>query len=304
MKKIDKMLKEISYPVLTEEDLKVRLEQLMKNREINSIIDKYKLTEEFLLANLVSLQEFISEEEAYKKTGSSKAVPGFKPILVYHNNNLYVEYQKTKQNDILIAQQRKTFLDIPKVIRSASLNNIDEDVTKNNFDLINYIYDYVQSLSLDPEKFQKGLYIWGDFGRGKTYLMGAVVNYLTNQGIQSVMLNTSTFISDLRANFDKGNHYVNNQIRRMQTVPFLVLDDIGAENITSWSRDDVLSVILQYRMQEELPTCFTSNLSLKQLEQHFSETRDQVDKIKAKRIMERIYYLANEYQILGNNKRH
>lgn len=33
-----------------------------------------------------------------------------------------------------------------------------------------------------------------------------------------------------------------------------MIDDIGAESMTSWIRDDVLSVILQYRMQEQLVT--------------------------------------------------
>ena len=39
----------------------------------------------------------------------------------------------------------------------------------------------------------------------------------------------------------------------------LVLDDIGAEQSTPWVRDEILQVILQYRMQEDLPIFFTSN---------------------------------------------
>ena len=34
----------------------------------------------------------------------------------------------------------------------------------------------------------------------------------------------------------------------------LILDDIGAEQSTPWVRDEILQVILQYRMQEDLPT--------------------------------------------------
>ena len=44
----------------------------------------------------------------------------------------------------------------------------------------------------------------------------------------------------------------------------LLLDDIGAEKLSDWARDEVLGVILQYRMEEHLPTFFTSNLSLNQ----------------------------------------
>lgn len=52
-----------------------------------------------------------------------------------------------------------------------------------------------------------------------------------------------------------------------------MIDDIGAESMTSWIRDDVLSVILQYRMQEQLVTFFSSNLDLKALEEHLTVTQ-------------------------------
>lgn len=42
--------------------------------------------------------------------------------------------------------------------------------------------------------------------------------------------------------------------------PILMIDDIGADAMSSWIRDEVFGVILQYRMQEQLPTFFSSNL--------------------------------------------
>ena len=32
----------------------------------------------------------------------------------------------------------------------------------------------------------------------------------------------------------------------------LLLDDIGAENVTAWGRDEVLGPLLQYRMEEHV----------------------------------------------------
>ncbi len=40
----------------------------------------------------------------------------------------------------------------------------------------------------------------------------------------------------------------------------LMLDDIGAEEITPWARDEVIGPLLHYRMVQELPTFFSSNL--------------------------------------------
>jgi len=50
----------------------------------------------------------------------------------------------------------------------------------------------------------------------------------------------------------------------------LILDDIGAESISEWVRDEVLGAILQYRMSENLPTCYTSNFDYELLEQYLA----------------------------------
>jgi hypothetical protein len=84
-----------------------------------------------------------------------------------------------------------------------------------------------------------------------------------------------------------------------------MLDDIGAEYATSWIRDDVLGVILQYRMQNELPTLFSSNFDMKRLEnEHFRFNQHNDDEqLKAKRIMERVRFLADEIEVTGKNRR-
>ncbi len=92
---------------------------------------------------------------------------------------------------------------------------------------------------------------------------------------------------------------------RLKKAPILVIDDIGADSISSWIRDDVLGVILEYRMQEELPTFFTSNFSMDQLErEHLTvNQRGEAEPLKAKRLMERIKFLSEEVSMTGKNHR-
>lgn len=83
-----------------------------------------------------------------------------------------------------------------------------------------------------------------------------------------------------------------------------MLDDLGAESMSSWTRDEVLGPILQYRMQENLPTFFTSNFDFQELEHHLTYSqRGEEEKMKARRIMERIKYLADSVPIDGPNRR-
>ena len=86
-------------------------------------------------------------------------------------------------------------------------------------------------------------------------------------------------------------------------VPLLCIDDIGAEKLTDWARDEILGSILQHRMDNKLPTFFTSNLNLKELESHLQITNSSADIVKARRIMERIKYLSDEVILIGANRR-
>jgi len=83
-----------------------------------------------------------------------------------------------------------------------------------------------------------------------------------------------------------------------------MLDDIGAETMTSWARDEVLGPILQHRMADQLPTFFTSNFDFDQLEDHLTfSQKGGKEEVKAARIMERIKNLANPYTLKGENRR-
>ena len=56
-------------------------------------------------------------------------------------------------------------------------------------------------------------------------------------------------------------------------------------------------------MQEELTTFFTSNLDKKSLEDHLSISKDGVEVVKARRIMERINQLTEEMSLISKNLR-
>ena len=87
------------------------------------------------------------------------------------------------------------------------------------------------------------------------------------------------------------------------TSDVLLIDDIGAENNSSWARDEVLGTILQYRMDNNLTTFFTSNYNINELETFLAETPKGIDEIKARRIIERIKYLTIKENLISENKR-
>jgi primosomal protein DnaI len=90
----------------------------------------------------------------------------------------------------------------------------------------------------------------------------------------------------------------------LKEVPVLILDDIGAENLTPWIRDEVLGVILNQRVNNHLPTLYTSNYSLEELEEHLSISNgNRIELTKARRIMERIRHYVDVFLIKRKNQR-
>ena len=56
-------------------------------------------------------------------------------------------------------------------------------------------------------------------------------------------------------------------------------------------------------MDANLPTFFSSNLSIAELEEHLSNTKNGVDKVKARRIIERVKQLTDDLELVSKNRR-
>lgn len=153
------------------------------------------------------------------------------------------------------------------------------------------------------ENESKGIFLSGKPGIGKTFFMNCVGNLYVKKGYQVAFVNSPTLMSDLKNNFNV-NGYTEEVLSKLKRCDVLILDDIGGESISAWSRDEILMPLLNERMEKKLKTYFTSNYNFERLEEHFSiDSRGHVDKIKANRLMERIKAVSNEKTIKGVNRR-
>ena len=191
------------------------------------------------------------------------------------------------------------YFHVPETLKNANMASIDI-TDKNRFELIKWIKTFLNNYA--AQKPTKGLYLNGSFGCGKTYLLTAMLNELAKQNHKVAMVYYPEFLRTLKESFQDGNEFkqIFNHIKK---VELLLLDDIGAETLTEWSRDEVLGTILQYRMEENLKTFFTSNLNIEELENHLSMTSKDIDKVKARRIIERVKQLAEPMTLISENKR-
>ena len=205
-----------------------------------------------------------------------------------------IEKNKYKEN--------LNLFDVPTVLKEAKIKDIYTD-DDSRTEAIKYILNYIENYK---DKDLKGLYLHGNFGTGKTYLIASLFNELAKKGEKSAIIYFPEFLRSLKASFknsDPEEATFSDKYEYIKRIPYLLIDDIGAENVTAWGRDEILGTLLQYRANENLPTFFTSNLNIEELENNLAVTKDKSDKVKARRIIERVKLLTNDIEIIGKNRR-
>lgn len=210
------------------------------------------------------------------------------------------KYKKKIDKEEVLYSNTKLF-NLPKEIKEASIKKIYK-TDKNRYQTILWLTNFIKKYKKDVH--QKGLYLCGNFGCGKTYLIAAIFNELGKDGVKSAIVFWPEFLNSLKSSFNssfKGEF--NSKYNYIKKVPLLLIDDLGAEAATAWSRDEILCPILQYRMDEKLPTFFTSNLDLKALENHLAITSKGDEVIKAGRVISRIKQLTEYQEMISKNLR-
>jgi primosomal protein DnaI len=287
---------EIRNQVLNHPDIK---DFLAKNRE--------NLNQEMIEKSITKLFEYMNQSKECNKCISlekcTNVIKGYHPKLVIARNSIDVEYVRCPRK-IIDDEKRKNerlikSLHVPKDILSASFEDLQQDTSR--FEAIKRAALFVKNY--DRDHHQKGLYLYGKFGVGKSYLLGAIANELAKNQISSMIVYVPELFRELKNSI--GDPSLNEKIEALKNEPILMLDDIGAEAVSSWTRDEILGPILQFRMLESLPTFFTSNFDLQGLEHHLAYSqRGEEEKLKAARILERIRYLCEPVEVDGPNRRY
>lgn len=309
MESIEKSLGKFS-----DEKLGKRLEKLsrdiMANRRIQAFVSEQGVTTEQIQRGMNDLYQFKVQWENCDQcpglTNCPNLIKGFQPKLTLYRNDFQLQYQVCPVKKKAEAQKRHASLIrslyIPKELTEATFDDIHEDHPSRVMAVAKSM-EFI--LNAKPGEDGRGLYVYGPFGVGKTFLMGAIANQLADRDIHTMIIYAPDFFRELKGSITDGSYQ--QKLDEVKKVPVLILDDIGAETMSNWVRDDILGALLQFRMMEQLPTLFTSNFDLDELEHHLTYTQrgglEKMDELKAKRIMERIRHLNDVIDMKGDNKR-
>ena len=278
------------------------VQKIMKDPDVAAFIQQESLTPEELNRSISKFNQYITERDKFLRGDTDYIAKGYKPILVMNHGYADVSYEETPE---LIAAEKEAaiknrlkLINLPASLKKVSFADVDADDEKR-FTVFQRLVEFSEAYP----HVRKGLYLYGDFGVGKSFMVAALAHDLSEKrGVSSTLLHYPSFVIDVKNAIGDGN--VKTLVDELKLSEVLILDDIGAEQSTPWVRDEILQVILQYRMQENLPTFFTSNFNFEELELHFAKGKHGNDEIwEARRVIERIRYLAEETRLEGVNRR-
>lgn len=276
----------------------------VKNPEFKKLVNTLKIKENVAYKYTSKLERTVCELNNCSNCKSLHTCQNKVEGMVYYptikDEKLEFNYVacKYKKKDIKQKEEIKSkFFEMPYHIKMAKMSNIEINSTRAKIiKWINKFYDDFKS-----DKQTKGLYLSGSFGSGKTYILSALLNELSKLNYSCIIVYYPELLRSIKESFNSDDY--NERINEIKKCDLLLLDDIGAETTTPWNRDEILGTILQYRMDNKKATFFTSNLNIKELENHFITSNKDEEVIKARRIMERVKYLTDELELIGENKR-
>ena len=137
-----------------------------------------------------------------------------------------------------------------------------------------------------------GIFLTGESGLGKTFLCSAICHALAENGIVPLYIVFSDLLSSMRDSFGGGTDYSANELlETARQVPVLILDDLGAEYITDFAVSRLFDIV-NYRRNEQLPMVISSNLTLLEVAQVYSQ-----------RVASRIAEACQPVMLFGTDRR-
>ncbi|MBF0714164.1 primosomal protein DnaI [Gemella sp. GH3] len=292
MKKVTDLTSKIS---IKKNDIQDMFENvILKDKTVINFINKYNLSYDDVNNNTQVFYEY------YLSKKNKKSIL-YNPKLQYKDGKVYLIYNET-------AEQKRN-REARKLSNRIKTAYISKSILYSNFSNVNNTGNKVAVATklisicdnILANKGVQGLYVYGMTGIGKSYLMGCVYNYLNNKGLEPAIVYFPEFVRKMKSSiYNNEYNYIIDELRQQKV---LIIDDIGAENITEFVRDEILVPIINYRSSEKLVTFFTSNLSLRNLSDVLAVTKNTIDETKSMRIIGRISHLAKEEFLDAKNER-
>ena len=263
------------------------INELIKDPYIMKVLSDGQVGRDFIEENWVEFLDFQEDVQKCKDCMGlyqcHKVSKGMKQAVHVENHHL--------KTILVPCKYGKEILEKQNILSHITVSNVSDDLLLSDLKSIKDIMNKELASTIDhflSNTSKKGLFICGPSGCGKSTLAGFLTRSLAKQGYHLGYV--PTYLIDLKNSFNEfGN---DNNIEELRNVDYLVIDDLGGENVTGWSRDEVLAAVLTYRNQNKKITLFTSQYTQDDLIKIYTLKKDAREKIKVERLLNTIFTMS------------
>ncbi len=218
-----------------------------------------------------------------------KKLPGYKRKLHYEDRTVSLMMEACDyQSDY--EQKQEILMNITSNIPITLFKDDFKDIAEIERGL------FVRFASFLTGDKSRGIYLYGQTQTRKTRMMASFSYKLAKEGKKVAFINVPSFMSELKAQLSSSDNQTNQWINLLKNVEILIFDDIGGENFSAWSRDEIIGNIIQERVLSNLPTFYTSVYDLDSLAEYYT-TRQKGEQVKVLKLIEKIRSSCDLYRI-------
>lgn len=169
---------------------------------------------------------------------------------------------------------------ISKVIQEENFDNFDLSLFRKSkqesepispYENMKDLREELQAYSKNFDKDSVNLYLFGEVGTGKTYLLNAITKEVVDQNHSVVYLTESDLINTLleyRFAYSESKDNLKDKIDPIYNSDLLIIDDLGTYNSNEVTKS-ALFEILNSRLVHKKPVVISSNLNAEELRERF-----------------------------------
>lgn len=291
-------------PKSLDELKKTAFDKLLMRQDIRQFREMHELTMSDFDRDLLALVKYQEDAEICDHCPGflrcPKLAKGFRLQLTYDDQlgiQNHVHRCAPAEAFLAVSQNyiRRDFADELIAIR---LTDIDIPTTPSNRRKV--LISFLQAIN-DHKPIDQGFFLFGPSGIGKSFMLIAFLNELALKGNLVAFVHFKTLVEEIRNLIKNGQgELATKRMQELQKVNFLVIDDLGREKISEWSRDSLLWELVDERSRQKGKiTFFTAYDAPGVLMRDY-----QLDASRRhERIFSRISELSKEVLLDGLNRR-
>ena len=241
------------------------IDRIYQNQEMRNFIQENNLSRNFVYEHLSSFLKVLEDRQLCEKCNGLNSCP---------KKGYYFDLEidkKRNQSNIVYLQcklikKRKKIKD-KFIICDVDTSNFDYELK----DCTSYFKEDRKSVlsnmaKIIKENLNTGLYIYGDKGIGKSFILSIFAKHLTKKREgHFVYVDCRNLIPSMIESSFKDKDAFLDDLDLLKSVDYLFLDNLGEEDKNDFSKESIIYEVLKERKENNLPTYIASIYSPKEL---------------------------------------